>query len=147
MFGKIAKVSTAVVLFASLSSAVAQAGTVVVNADEWALSDSGFTQAGAANVTRFVANLVGEFGGIIHAYSSNFGYTGSSLATAMTAAGASYSVGTGFDFTASNIAGFDALLLGGTYLSATEQDVLSDFVAGGKGVYISAGTGIGGAAG
>jgi len=129
---------------AALSAGGASAGTVVVNADEWALSNTGFAQA--PDATQFVDNLVDAFGTTIHAYSTNFGYTQSSLASAMGAAGATYSTGIGFAFTAANITGFDALFLGGDYLSAGELSTLSDYVAGGGNVYISAGTGAGGAA-
>lgn len=125
----------------------AEAGTVVVNADEWALSNSGFASAGSANVTRFVSNIVDEFGPVLHAFSTNFGFTQGDLATAMSAAGATYTTGTGFAFTAANISMFDGLLLGGTYLSLPEQGVLADYVAAGGSVYIAAGTGVNGAAG
>lgn len=128
-----------------LSVGGAQAATVVVNADEWALRNAGFNNAGVANASTFVSNLVSEFGPIIHAYSTNPAYTGASLATAMSAAGATYSTGTGFAFTAGNIAAFDGLLLGGNLLNDAALGVLSDYVAAGGNVYISAGTGAGGA--
>ncbi|GAA0297492.1 VPLPA-CTERM sorting domain-containing protein [Rhodovulum strictum] len=122
------------------------AATVIVNADEWATTDTGFAQAGAANVDRFVANLVSEFGTKIHAYSTNFAYTGASLAASMAAAGATYTTGLGITFDLPTLSTFDAILLGGNYLDGTQLATLSSYVTGGGNVYISAGTGVGGAA-
>lgn len=132
-------------LFAAMTfGGAAQAGTIVVNHDEWTLSDTGFTQA--PDTATFVANLVSEFGTTIHAYSANFGFTGSSLATAMASAGATYTTGTGFDFTLANISAYDAILLGGFYLDTDGLSALTAFVAAGGSVYIAGGTGAGGAA-
>lgn len=128
----------------ALSFGMAQATTIVVNHDEWTLSDTGF--ASAADTGTFVSNLVAEFGPDIHAYSNNFGFTGSSLGNAMTSAGANYSTGTGFAFTLANISAFDAIMLGGHYLSGGELAVLAAYVAGGGNVYIAGGTGVGGSA-
>jgi len=125
-------------------AAESDAATIFVSHDEWTLSNSGFTQA--ADTGKFVANLVAEMGPKIHAYSGNFGFTQSSLASAMASAGATYTTGTGFAFTLENITGFDALFLGGNYLNAGELGVLSSYVAGGGNVYIAGGTGIGGPA-
>lgn len=126
--------------------AVASAATVIVNADEWATTDTGFAVAGSANVNQFVANLVGEFGTKIHAYSTNFAYTGSSIASAMSSAGATYTTGLGITFDLPTLSGYDAILLGGNYLDGTQLATLSSYVSGGGNVYISAGTGAGGAA-
>lgn len=131
-------------LGAAALSVPAGASTIVVNHDEWTLSDTGFAQA--ADTTAFVENLVGEFGTSIHAYSDNFGFTQPSLASAMASAGASYSYGTsGFAFTLTNLSGYDAIFLGGTYLTGAQLAVLSDYVADGGNVYIAGGTGVSGA--
>jgi hypothetical protein len=122
----------------------AMAATIVVNNDEWTLSDTGF--ASAADTGQFVANLVAEFGPTIHAYSGNFGFTQGSLATAMANAGATYTTGTGFDFTAANLSAYDAVFLGGFYLDAAGIAELSSYVASGGGVYIAGGTNVGGPA-
>lgn len=123
----------------------AGAATIVVNHDEWTLSNTGFSQA--ADTSTFVQNLVSEFGPQIHAYSDNFSYNQSSLSNAMAAAGATYTSGTaGFDFTVANLSGYDAVFLGGNYLDSAQQGVLSAYVAGGGNVYIAGGTGISGSA-
>jgi hypothetical protein len=127
----------------SVGATAAAASTIVVAHDEWTLSDSGF--ASAPTTTQFVTNLVNEFGTAIHAYSSNFGLTGGALASAMAAAGATFTSGTGFDFTLANISTFDALMLGGTYLNATQLTDLETYVSNGGSVYIMGGTGAGGA--
>lgn len=123
----------------------AAAGTLVVSADEWPLSNSAFSLA--PTTAQFVANLVSEFGTRIHAYSNNFGYTQSSLATAMTTAGATYTTGLGITFDLPTLQTYDAIFLGGNYLTAPQKGVLTSYLNGGGGVYISAGTGNGGAAG
>lgn len=123
---------------------VAGASTIVVNNDEWTLSDAGFAAASDTGV--FVTNLVAELGSTIHAYSTNFGLTGGQLANAMSSAGATFSTGTGFAFTQANLSAYDAILLGGNYLSATEIGELQAYVGAGGNVYIAGGTGNGGPA-
>jgi hypothetical protein len=139
-----ARAQAAGIALATFLAVPAQAATIIVNHDEWTLSDVGF--ANATTTGNFVANLVSEFGTNIHAYSNNFGFVQSALATAMGNAGATYSTGTGFAFTLANISAYDAIFLGGNYLSAADLGVLAAYVAGGGGVYIAAGTGVGGAA-
>ena len=134
-----------VAAFASVAAGAGNAGTVVVNADEWSLTNTGF--ASAPSTANFVKNLVAEFGTNIHAYSSNFGFTGSDLAAAMLSESANYTVGTGFAFTLANISAYDAIFLGGYYLSAGELADLSTYVANGGNVLINAGTGVGQAPG
>lgn len=126
----------------AISAGTSGAGTVLVNGDEWALSNTGFSQAPDASV--FVDNLVAEFGPLIHAYSNNFGYTQSALAAAMNTAGATYTTGLGISFDLPTLSGYDAIFLGGNYLSASQTSILTSYVAGGGNVFISAGTGSGG---
>jgi len=133
----------AAMVVASFGAVTAQGSTIVVSNDEWPLSEQGFNLA--STTPTFVANLVAEFGPRIHAYSSNFGFTGAQLAAAMAAAGATYSVGTGISFDLPTLSQYDALFLGGTYLDASQLDVLRSFVSGGGGVYVLGGTGVGGA--
>jgi len=128
----------------AICASSAGAGTVFVNGDEWTLSNSGF--GFAPDTGQFVDNLVAEFGTAIHAYLTNFGYTGSSLAAAMSSAGATYTTGLGITFDLPTLLTYDAILLGGTFLNASEKTVLSSYVDGGGNVYISAGTGGGAAA-
>lgn len=124
----------------------ADAATIIVNADEWATTETGYSQAGSANVDQYVQNIVAEMGTTLHAFSNNFAYTGSSFAASMSNAGANYTTGTGIAFDLATLSTYSGILLGGTYLSAAQQGILSQYVANGGNVYISAGTGIGGAA-
>ncbi len=86
------------VVLGAFTAAESDAATIFVSHDEWTLSDKGFANA-PAGAAAFVNNLVAEMGPKIHAYSTNLGFTGSALATAMTSAGATFTTGTfGFDF-------------------------------------------------
>jgi len=60
----------------------------------------------------------------------------------MSAAGYTYTTGTGFAFTQQNIAGFDAIFLGGYALNATEIDTLIDYARSGGNVYLAGGTAV-----
>lgn len=119
-----------------------EASTIVVSNDEWELSNTGFSSASGTG--QFVANLVAEFGPKIHAYSSDFGFTGTSLAVAMSNAGATYTTGTGISFDLPTLSGYDAIFLGGYYLTATQITTLQQYVANGGNVYLAGGTGLGG---
>ena len=127
-----------------LLAGAAQAGKIVVNHDEWTLSDSGFSQAADAGV--FAVNIAGFFTGTgtgsFLAYSNNFGLTGSSLANAMTGAGHSWTVDMSVDFDLATLSGFDAVFLGGP---PADNAVLIDYVNAGGNVYLMGGTGVGGA--
>ena len=127
-----------------LHSQASNASTIVVSHDEWTLSNAGFTNS--PGTATFVANLVSEFGPTIHAYSTNFGLTGSALSAAMTDAGATYTVGTGITFDLPTLSAYDAIFLGGAYLNTDQLDALASYVAAGGNVYLAGGTGAGGAA-
>lgn len=122
---------------------------VVVNNDEWTLSNTGFASA-PGDTERFVTNLASFFSGgasgTFHAYTNNFGFTESSLSTTLSGAGHTYTTGTGFAFTPANISGFDAIFLGGFYLNAVEISTLIDYANSGGHVYLAGGTAVGGPA-
>jgi len=129
----------------------AYGGGIVVNHDEWTLSDFGFGQEGAANGTTFAQNmaafLTGGSGSIL-IYSGNFGLTGSGLQSALTAGGYSVTEDPGLSttFTAANLsANYAAVFLAGQY-PIGDMAVLQNYVTLGGGVYVAAGTGTGGAA-
>lgn len=130
----------------------AQAGTIVVNGDEWTLSDSGYSLAGASNADTFAQNLIafldgdGVAGGNALIYSTNFGLTGSNLNTSLTSAGYAVTTSTATTFDLTTLMGYDAIFLGGGGF-AKDDAVLAAYVNAGGGVYIAAGTGFGGAAG
>lgn len=121
-------------------------GRIVVNNDEWTLSDVGF--ASAPDTGRFALNvaafLTGGAPARIHAYSNNFSYTGAALAATLSGAGYTYTTGTAFPFTLENISGYEALFLGEDYLTLSEIATLIAYVNGGGSVYLVGGTGIGG---
>ena len=123
-------------------------GKIIVDNDEWTLSDTGF--GNAPDTGRFAVNVAALLASSppanIHAYSNNFSFTGSYLATVLTTAGYTYTTGTNFPFTLDNISRFKALFLGGDYLTADQISTLIAYVNGGGNVYLTGGTGIGGAA-
>ena len=125
----------------------ALAGRIVVNHDEWTLSDTGFASSPGAGV--FTDNVAQFFSGggpgNFHAYSNNFGLTQSSLANAFSVAGHSYSTGNGFAFDLANLSAFDGIFLAGS-TAGVDTSVLVDYVNAGGSVYLGAGTGTFGSA-
>lgn len=123
---------------------MAQQGRIVVNGDEWTLSDEGF--GFVPEVVHFAKNLAtwltdgrpGKF----HAYSTNFGLTGQALARTLRDAGHRFSVGTQIPFTLESLRQYDVIMLAG---NAADNDVLTRYVRAGGCVYLAGGTGWGGA--
>lgn len=123
----------------------ASAGRVVVNNDEWTLSDTGYANApDAATFALNVANYLTGGSGDILVYSNNFGLTGGLLQATLLGAGYTVTYSTAATFDAALLAPYEAVFLGGTYPASTAA--LLPYVGGGGGVYIAAGTGVGGAA-
>ena len=123
----------------------ALAGKIVVNNDEWPLSDSGFFAPNDPGVfaTNVAAWFLGGSGtGKFHAYSTNLGLTGSSLATAMANAGHTWTTGTGITFNLSTLQTYNGIFLGG---DSADNNVLIQYVEAGGNVYLMGGTGWGGA--
>ena len=135
------------VVFASatfMSVRSAHAGYVVVNNDEWTFSNTGFAQSPDAAV--FINNITnlftGDQPGNYLAYSQNFGLTQSSLASAVTGAGHSWTVSTAGPFTAAARSAYDAVFFAGPIAGAyLDQQVIIDYVQAGGNAYIGAGTG------
>ncbi len=119
-------------------------GKIVVNNDEWTLSNAGFNNAPDAG--QFALNVaswfVGEGPGNFLVYSTNFGLVQNSLANTMTGAGHTWTVSTAVNFTLPNLLQYDAIFLAG---DAADNQVLIDYVNAGGNVYLAGGTGIGGA--
>jgi hypothetical protein len=119
----------------------ASAGKLILNNDEWTLSNSGF--AAAPSTSTFAQNLAASMnlnGGACNllVYSSNFGLTGSSLNGALTGAGCSVTYSTGaFDLV--TLSAYDGVLLGGTQFGYNAA-VLSTYLDSGHSVYIAGGT-------
>ncbi len=142
---KILAVAALAFIFALSSAFPAQAGKIVVTNDEWTLSNSGFFAPNDPGL--FAQNVADWFTGggtgNFLAYSTNFGLTGSSLAAAMTGAGHTWTVSTGYSQSLATLQGYDAVFLAG---NAFDNSVLIDYVNGGGNVFLEGGTGIGGAA-
>ncbi len=121
-------------------SSAADLGKVVANHDEWTLSDRGFTDA--PDAAQFARNLASYFtdggAGNFLVYSTNFGLTGTSLATTMQDAGHTWTVDATQDFTVDNLLNFDAVFLAG---SEADNAVLIEYVNAGGNVYLAGGTG------
>jgi hypothetical protein len=118
------------------------AGIILLNNDEWTLSNTGFSQN--LNTTQFVQNVASLFSGggpgNFLAYSSNFGLTQSTLATTMANAGHTWTVSTGTPFTLANLQTYDGIFLGGNPHSY-DATVLTNYVNSGGNVYLMGGTG------
>ena len=129
-------------------SVTAQAGYMVVNNDEWTLSNTGFSNSPDAGV--FINNITnlftGDVSGSFLAYSNNFGLTQSALASAVTGAGHSWTVSTAVPFTLATLNSYDGIFLAGPVGAYPDTTVIRDYLLGGGNVYIAAGTGLGGAA-
>jgi hypothetical protein len=130
---------------ATAGSAAPVPGTVIVDNDEWTLSDAGFGEApDAATFALNVANILAPGGGSLLAYSDNFGFTGSDLASTLTGAGYSFSASVAAPFTLATLQQYKGVFVGGDNL---DNSVLAAYVAGGGNVYLAGGTGDDGAAG
>jgi hypothetical protein len=120
-------------------------GKIVVNHDEWPLSDHGFDLA--PDAATFAVNVASWFTGGRHgnflAYSNDFGLTGAELAATMTGAGHTWTVSLLVPFTLSTLQQYDGVFLAG---NQADNSVLIAYVAGGGHVYLAGGTGFGGAA-
>mgnify|MGYP001179134679 CR=1 FL=1 len=120
-------------------------GRIVVNADEWTLSDSGTWGAGGAGVfsVNIAEFLTGQASGAnLLAYSQNFGLTGSNLANAMTGAGHTWTVDSSSPFNLALLQQYDAVYLGGRIgaLDLPTQPLI-DYVMGGGNVFLMGGCG------
>jgi hypothetical protein len=117
-------------------------GKIVVCNDEWTLSDTGFQQSPDAG--SFATNIAGWFSGgragKFLVYSTNFGLTQSSLASALRAAGHALSFSTSIQFDVPTLLGYDGVFLAG---NSADNGVLIDYVKEGGCVLLEGGTGWG----
>ncbi len=116
-------------------------GTVVVNNDEWTLSDSGFSQA--PTVAHFARNLAnwfkrGETGRFL-VYSADFGLTGRRLQDVMLDAGHLWEINSSLLLSLEVLSQYDAIFLDGI---AVAPALLHEFVEQGGSVYLC-GRGVG----
>lgn len=138
---KVRSVLAAVVmsLFTGFWCAPVHAGIVVVNHDEWTLSNTGFSSAPDAGT--FALNLASLFAGggtgNFLVYSDNFGLVESNLQTTMTGAGHSWTISTAVPFTQATLSAYDGVFVGGY---AADNSVLTNYVNAGGNVYLVGGT-------
>ncbi len=140
------------------------AGKIVVNNDEWALSDQGFPPAQDTDAAPFALNVAdwftdGEPGDFL-VYSTPFGLTtglaGTELATAMTTAGHTWTViSTTTSFSLTALLQYDGIFLAGSQVDdfkypppvvPPDTQLLIDYVEAGGNVYLAGGTDPGGPA-
>jgi|GEM_PF-1111256 len=118
-------------------------GKIVINADEWTLSNAGINAAPDATI--FASNIakwfVGDRAGKFHAYSTNFGLTESTLAETMQKAGHTWTTGTSITFDLPTLLTYDGIFVGG---DVADNQVLIEYVKAGGNVYLMGGTGYGG---
>ncbi len=131
-------------ILAMSTSVTLAAGKIVVNHDDWTLSNTGFTTGGGINDPGvFAVNVANYFTGgqpgAFLAYSSSFGLTQSMLAAAMTGAGHSWTVSMAQPFTVATLSNYDGVFVGGN--SNLSSQVLIDYVISGGNVYIFGGAG------
>lgn len=130
----------AILLLALLAPATGTAGIVIVNHDEWTLSDWG------VNAAQFGANIANYFaggpGGNFLIYSNDtFGLANSTLINAITSAGHTVTVNTGITFDLPTLSGYTGIFLGG-YIGSYSAAVLTAYVNNGGNVYLAGGTGL-----
>jgi hypothetical protein len=123
--------------------AMALAGRIMVDNDEWTLTNTGFFAPNDPAV--FAVNVANWFTGVsgtgkFHAYSTDHGYTESNLADTMSGAGYTWTTGTGITFDLPTLLTYDGIFLGG---NAADNAVLIDYVNAGGNVYLAGGTGKG----
>jgi hypothetical protein len=119
-------------------------GQIVVNADEWTISDQGIKNApdGATFALNVAKYFVGENKGKFHVLSNNFGLTGASLQQIMTQAGHTWTKGMNIPINLETLQKYDGIFVGG---DPVNNQVLIEYVKNGGKVYLCAGTGQGGA--
>jgi hypothetical protein len=148
----------AFVVVVSIASALsvtapASAGRIVINHDEWTLSNRGFIAAGGINDPGvFIDNVMNWFTGgvpaVVHAWSTNEIMIDTRLHDALIGGGHTYTNGITGPFNLARLEMYDAIILAGDKPPGTlgaYSQTLIDYVEGGGNVYIAGGTGVGGA--
>ena len=127
------------IMLYSVSAALSD-GNIIVNNDEWTLSDTGFQKAPhARNFALNIANLFGNGGkGNFLVYSSNFGLTQKALSTAINNAGHTWVINKNENFTLETIKQYSGIFLAG---EAATNSILIEYVKQGGNVYLAGGTG------
>ena len=120
-------------------------GKVVVSGDEWPFSDVGFQKAPSART--FAQNVAAWFTGgkpgKFLIYSTNWGVNQPAFQDALKQAGHTVTADINAPFTTEALLRYDGVIAGG---NVANNDVLLDYVKSGGGVYLFAGTAMGGSA-
>ena len=129
-------------LITGITSVSANAGTVVVDNDEWTLSDGGYGSAADTGV--FVKNVASLFSGGVpganfHVLSSNFGLNGSSFAATMSSIGDNVAYQVNSNVSLSTLLTYKGVFLAG---DAVNNATLIQYVNAGGNVYLAGGTGV-----
>jgi hypothetical protein len=138
----IAGLAAMLVLQASLAPP-AQAGRIVLNNNEWTLSDQGYELAGTSNADAFVRNVTGFLdrdgtsGGKVLIYSGSASLTGSRLFNSLSSAGYDPVTSTAQALDETTLARYDAIFLNGEGFAAYDR-VLTEYLKAGGGVYVAA---------
>lgn len=121
-------------------------GKIVVNHDEYTLSNNGFLVA--PDAAQFALNVASWFTGgstgDFLVFSNNLGLTGSALDLTMTDAGHTWKRNLSETFTLDNLLQYDGVFLA---QNAADNTVLIDYVNAGGNVFLEGGTGWGGPSG
>jgi len=128
----------------NMIGAASPKGNIVVNHDEWTISNKGFAEA--PDAAQFARNLAAFFTGgrpgKFLAYSSNYAVTDGQFVSTLTAAGHTLNVSTTADFSVPDLLQYDGIFLAG---NPANNAVLINYVKAGGNVYLALGAGIGGA--
>lgn len=132
----------ATALAGALFAQAASAGDLILNHDEWTLTDYAFAHA-PASTTAFAHNLASAMntdGGACNllVYSSNFGLTGPSLSAALLGGGCSVTYSTGA-FDLGTLSNYDGVLLAGAQFNYSAS-ILTSYLDSGHSAYIAGGT-------
>lgn len=129
---------TVLLLLSVLLSAPDFGGVVIVNHDEWTLTQNG------ANAAQFGANIANYFAGgsgeNLLICTTNPGLNNSTLINAITAAGHTATADTGITFSLPTLSAYTGIFMGGE-LGWHNATVLTDYVNNGGNVYLAGGTG------
>jgi hypothetical protein len=127
-----------------ICSGTAVTGAIIVDSDEWVLSNEGFSleMDGAVYALNCAAYLTGGKGTNILIYSDDFSFTETNFLDTLMDAGYSVTVNQTLTPTLSlaYLSGYNAVFLGGDKLTTNEIQVLEHYICTGGGVYIAAGT-------
>lgn len=118
-------------------------GKLLVMNDEWPTVSVGFISGDAEqfliNVANWFLECSGKTSGRFHGYSIDWSVTEPEIGRTLTANGHTWTVGTGFDTSLSNLLRYDGIFLAGPVPSFNVA-VFTEYIRQGGNIYIAAGT-------